>query len=147
MNTFQAILPALVAGLIHVPALHAQDRDHTPYQLTVKSTCDTQMRLAVYHSPRPGEWHSRYWYTVDPDDYFFLSSRDGNRLTHRIRDKYIILYAETEDGRGYFQTGDQPAQYAIFKLDGKLHVRGRPGGGEADHENKVFHMEVNCDAR
>ncbi|QYX55332.1 hypothetical protein K1T73_09405 [Roseovarius sp. SCSIO 43702] len=110
-------------------------------EIKVHNTCDAEMYMMVRYMPRPGDWRNAGWYTFAPGETAFLS-HDGARIRHEFS-KYLYAYADTADGRGYFDTNHDPqTRFSVIPISDRGYVLSTPAFG--DFEDGAFLFEMTC---
>ncbi|MEO0401504.1 MAG: hypothetical protein AAF214_03935 [Pseudomonadota bacterium] len=119
----------------------ANSHDAQEYELLARSTCAEEMRIAV-HRFSQGAWGSKSWWTLQPDEEFYLTDA-GQRLTHQIGLRVLILYGETATGQGYFQTGPTVAEEMAIQINPTQFALGRPVSGDID--GLTYRFDIPCE--
>lgn len=137
----RTLLPILALALSN-SAASADSHDSTGYQILVYNACPDEMRLAVRYLSPGQDWQSDYWWSLNPGEGKYLASGE-QRLLHQAGLKKLYMYAETTDGRGYFNTDTRPEDYNLIKIQDRRYVFGRDVLGSYD--GNTFNVTVNCD--
>ena len=117
------------------------------YDVLIKNTCDSEMRIVIRYLTPSGSWHTGYWYTLAAGAQTYLSS-SGARIRHATLEHGIGIYGETGDGRGMFgrpigsDTG--PERYVI-KLNDSEYVLGR-SADMTTREDDIY-LRLHCNDR
>lgn len=140
MLSFRRFAPLLWVVPAAIAPLQAQAQNTRDFEMLVTSTCPEPMRFALRYLDSSNIWRSKAWWSLDPDDRFYISS-GGNRLTHKLGLKYLYVYAETVSGRGYFPRDDgNPIKISEYK-----YAMSKPVEGNVDGD--VFEFSLHCNDR
>ncbi|GGF72266.1 hypothetical protein SAMN05216376_101532 [Mameliella alba] len=135
-----AIGVSLVLTALAAP-LPAQDYPQGPAKLRVTSTCNDDMTLAGRYRVSPTRW--RYFPRKRlPAGASGLIREDDKPIVFR---QGVVLYAETEDGRGYYDKtpGTDVEGLLLVKRHDQLFAAGREPRGVVENGD-TFHVRIPC---